>query len=355
MRIGILTFHSAHNYGAVLQCFALQQYLSKRHDVYVIDYRPNSIVKGYHWFLWRRFVCKNPLKMFVKSVREISLIRYRKKRFEGFNKFIENKIKLAEVSTIHSQPYDYIIIGSDQVWNYNLTNGFDDYFWGKIEIPTCTKIISYAASMHDSWPKEIDIQILDRLKNFTSISVRENQLALKLSKLLNKPIQTVVDPTLLLKKEQWELITRRIIREKYLLLYQVEQNQTTIDIAHKIANQLNLRLIAISAQVEGLNSKEIITSSPEDFVSLFRYANFVVCSSFHGTIFSLLFNVPFYSVRMGVGKDNRVASLLSDLSLENRFIDHWDDTQYGLNYCINDKALDNMVMASESYLFNELV
>jgi hypothetical protein len=104
------------------------------------------------------------------------------------------------------------------------------------------------------------------------------------------------------------------IQESYILVYQVEPYMLSEIIANKISSERNLRIIRLSANVADINDNEVIGASPSEFIGLFQYASFVVCSSFHGTIFSIQFKINFYSIK-GNGKNARVQTLLSDLKL----------------------------------------
>ena len=332
MRIGILTFHCAHNYGAVLQCYALQEFLTKKgHDVNVIDYRPKVITEVYKWFKKERIIRKN----LFSALKELMLLPWKKRRYDQFRNFINCKLNLVPVGTITQKPFDVIIVGSDQVWNFNLTNGFDDYYWGKFPHPQGTIIISYAVSMQDSWPNEMSIRIKQNLENFSQISVRETSLATKLKEVSGgRNIFQVVDPTLLLNREDWDALAKESkVTKPYLLLFQVEtQNEKAERIAQEMAKRKNLPIVRLSTLVSWETSHMVKNTSPEEFVSLFKNASFVVCSSFHGTVFSLIFNKPFVSVRMGVGKDNRVDNLLRQLGLTNHFVDVLNaDSDYTYN------------------------
>lgn len=321
MRIGILTFHCAYNYGAVLQCYALQEFLTQRgHDVRVIDYRPKAITDVYKWCKKEKFIRKN----LYAAAKELILLPWKKKRNEMFQNFINCKLNLVPVETITKKPFDVIIVGSDQVWNFNLTNGFDDYYWGNFPHPKSTFIISYAASMQDSWPNEMSIRIKRNLGNFSQISVRETSLATKLKEVSGgRNIFQVVDPTLLLNREDWDALAKAPrVKKPYLLLFQVgSRNAKTEHIAEVVAKRQNLSIVRLSTLVSWETSHMVMSTSPEEFLGLFKNASFVVCSSFHGTVFSLIFNRPFVSIRMGDGKDNRVDSLLCLLGLENHFVD----------------------------------
>lgn len=349
MRIGILTFHCAHNYGAVLQCYALQEFLRQRgHDVRVIDYRPKAITNVYRWFDKKRIIRKNPLR----SAIQIILLYWKKKRYEKFEDFINSELQLAPVESIMRNPYDVIIIGSDQVWNYNLTNGFDEYYWGNFPHPSKTRIVSYAASMQDSWPEELNSTICRNLENFDYLSVRESALAVKLMRIYSsRTIYQVADPTLLLQREVWaSLAKRHKISKPYLLLFQVEKrDKRTEEIAAKIANKEKLSIVQFLTAVDRKTSKVAMTNSPSEFVGLFMNAAFVVCSSFHGTVFSLIFNRPFVSVRMGVGKDNRVGNLLKTLGLEHHFICKLDK-HIDYNYNLDQNKLKALTTLSEAYI-----
>lgn len=322
MKIGILTFHRAHNYGAVLQAYALQTYLqSLNHTVEFIDYRNEELLNVYKWFDFNRFKTRHLNNIY----KELKLILPRKKRFKKFDEFINRYLNLSQ-KEYSLNSYDVIIIGSDQVWNTNLTNGFDNMYWGNFKIHNNSKLVSYAASMQDEIPNDNISRIKKYLNNFTCISVREDSIAKTLSSITNKNISVVIDPTLLLSKNQWNnLCGERIIKEPYLLLYQVRKDNKAKRIAEMIAQKLNLRLIYLSAGIDKNNSNEVATAGPLDFINLFRYADFTVCTSFHGTVFSIIFNIPFCSVLLNDGKDNRVKNLLYKLDLNERGVENYND------------------------------
>lgn len=214
------------------------------------------------------------------------------------------------------------------------------------------QIASYAASMEDNLNTEKIESILKLLPNFDFISVREKHIAQKLSPFTNKNIHIVIDPTLLINREEWlHLGTMRLLQENYVLLYQVRNDEKTVEIAKKIADKKGVRLVYLSARVDLLNSKETIGSGPEEFVSLFRHACFVVCTSFHGTVFSCIFHVPFYSVLLDDGKDNRVKNLLSEIKLEKRGISSYpEEVEENIDWKDVDKQISDLQQSSYKYL-----
>lgn len=324
MKIGILTFHCAHNYGAILQCYALQEYLKLNgHEVFIINYRPEYLTRNYKLFRKDRFLSKNPIKLAQKTIHELKIFYARKQRYEKFECFITKHFNLLNINKILESNLDLIIVGSDQVWNTHLTHGFDDYFWGNFKKSSHTKLISYAASIGEIWDKTEKEIVKSLWKNFDCISIREIDTV----NLLQKEIPDIkfnagVDPTLLIGQKNWEKIAQKPhIDSPYLLYYQVRISQKGLDIAKKIAHQKGLRLICLSASVSSKNSKECHNTSPEEFLGWFKFASFVVCTSFHGTIFSIIFEKDFISIKLNDGKDLRVLSLLRLFHLEEFFIE----------------------------------
>jgi len=329
MRIGILTFHAAQNYGAVLQCFALQTYLeSMGHEVMVVDYRSPYLLHDYRVFDLKRFLSPNPLRCLRKMRRENRLLPLRKRRGAAFESFVARHLHLCPVNSIHEHPFDVIFVGSDQVWNTRLTGGFDQYYWGDFTRPKQTVLASYAASMEDNPTDEKCREIARRLENFSYISVREKTLARLLSEKCGKEIGYAVDPTLLVGSQTWsQLAGERMVKEDYVFLYEVNPLPKAEQLAADIAKATGKRLITLSSLLTLHDTKQSAASSPITFLNLFKYADVVVAASFHGTVFSLVFSKPFVSVKANNGKDGRTANLLASVGLSHRFVDHLDASQ----------------------------
>lgn len=353
MRIGILTFHRAHNYGAVLQCYALLQYLkSLGNEVYVIDYSSEYVQLCYKLVDFHRIKGRNPIKVITRLINEIKLFPIRKARAEKFDMFVNKHFQLLSPSKIND--LDIIIVGSDQVWNTKLTHGFDKYYWGNFAHNKKTRIISYAASIEEFWDEIYNKEAAAYLSNFDSISVREENAMNYLQKMFpQKEISQCVDPTLLLTANAWKRIAVLTNKEKYLLVYQVRNSEKTVSIAQKIAKKLSLSIVYLSASVSGNNSKISKYASPEQYLGFFMNASFIVCTSFHGTVFSLIFEKPFVSIRLNDGRDSRVESLLSKCNCLDHFIADYDEdtdcmTKFHPEY-INDN------LKSTSYLYLNLL
>lgn len=330
-KIGILTFHCAHNYGAVLQCYALQETLKKLgYDVEIIDYRPKYIVNAYKIFNMHHFISRNPIKMAKKCFNEFLSIYMRIKRYYVFEKFINKKLKLSEYLINNEIPskYDIYIIGSDQIWNPKITNNFDRIYFCQFKFNKGNrKYIAYAASMEAKKLSAYEkTYYRNNLKNFDTISVRENQLAELLQPLTSKKIFTVLDPTLLLTSTTWKkIIDRPILNKKYVLVYQVRYNKNTHIIAKNIAKQIGGIVVEISSDASFKMRRNLKQSaSPIEFLNYIMNAAFVVTTSFHGTAFSIIFERPFYCIHLDDESDSRSYSLLSYLGLSDRMISFYD-------------------------------
>lgn len=363
MKIGILTFHCAHNYGAVLQTYALQEILRMMgHEVFVIDYRPKYIVDVYKIFNIRRFISKNPITSLKKTLNEILKLRNRIFRYYKFNRFIKSYINLSRERTV-SNIYDAYIIGSDQVWNPHITGGaFDKIFFAEFNFSKeGKKILSYAASMEKVNLTENERNFLtNTLPNFNSLGVRESSLKELLQPLTSTNIEVVLDPTLLLSAHYWNNLVyyKPKTNKSYVLVYHTRFDKFTISVAKRIAQKINAEIIEVFATIEYRCETFLIPdASPEEFIGLIKYANCVVTTSFHGTAFSLIFGKSFYYIQLNDNNDNRAISLLNQINASDRVINKnnpFDVESISIKENSFEDKLFNLKSKSLSYLTNSL-
>jgi len=307
MRVAILTFHFARNYGAVLQCYALVQHLTAAgHDVSVIDYRPGVLARGYKVFDLHRFWGKTPSKFFKKTIREFKVLKKRRLRYKAFEAFLQDNFKFAPANDLSC--YDLILVGSDQVWNAELTRGYDKHYWGPFK--SDARVASYAASFGSlaNIDKEKAISLLQ--KNFDIISLREKSAVTALRKV--NGARADIDPVFLPDVSVWNALAEKStlsIGKPYLLLYLVKPSAEAVFFARGKAESKGLKLVILSAKLEMDNSSKVATASPADFVRLFCDAEYVVTTSFHGTAFSIIFGKEFQS--FNASGDNRITDLLA--------------------------------------------
>lgn len=323
MKIGILTFHNVLNYGAVLQCYALQSVIRDLgHDTSVIDFNPKAIVAPYRLFapISR---CKTLLSK-TKYLVYLSLIsRSYYKRKNEFKCFLKKYMRLSS----SKESYDYIIYGSDQIWNPLITHNIPEY-WGKGKLSSIGKI-SYSASAGNL--KNLDSlsqkEITEYLKNFENISVREENLRNYLQKFTKNNIYITCDPVILNPKEDWirlcienECKSNILTKDKYIFVYNLTCEKIIEDLAEQVRQATGYKIIEFRGGVcidDRKYPERESSKSPIDFVNAIRNAAFVVTSSFHGLAFSLIFGKKF--IVHSIHNTDRIKHLVKLTNLEYRF------------------------------------
>lgn len=357
MKIGILTFHRAINYGAVLQAYALQKYLvNKNIKVDIIDYRSRVIEESYKPFYYT--LTRKNIRSLISDIIKLP-IRVKKKN--GFNKFLNREFSLSKSMNKSDlidivDKYDLFITGSDQVWNLDITG--EDYTYFLDFIQDKYKKASYAASLGNfNLVNKKETKAL--LEDFKYISIREESKKNIIEGYINKNVDVSLDPTLLLSKNEWGKIaidTKK--NEEYLLLYTVDKPVKLIDYARRIAREKNLKIIYITEYFERDSDIEYVRdASPEEFLGYFKNANMVLTNSFHGTVFSILFEKCFYVELQGQKKYNdRSENLLKNLGLQNRAIkDSESISSEKIDWNIVNKKLKIKCEDSYNYINNLII
>lgn len=359
MKIGILTFHSAHNFGAMLQAYALQEQIKMNgHEVWIINYRPNYMSKKRPALQKWMFTHGRALDT-IK--RYFSITRKEQKSYDKYENFVNSYMNLTETCQTYIElsgicnKFDCIVLGSDQIWNSNF-NGNDSVWFGEV-LKFRGNFILYAVSSGNKKLDEETKKLLQKnLHNFSAISVRENNLALQISEIVSRysNVSTVLDPSLMVNPEIWKKWQDPIRTDKYVVTYQARQDENVFRIAKEIANQVSYGCKIVSVDFwensfrKGVENAVI---SPDEFVSLINNAQCVVTTSFHGTAFSIVCNTPFYTIRLNDGADGRSEELLSKLNLLDRMIDKSASPMFvELVYEHYKSKLDELRSASQDFL-----
>lgn len=338
MRIGILTFHRAINYGAVLQCYGLYMALKEKgNDVEIIDYRPDSV--DYYRYPISIFKLRhtkgliNKFRVAIASLLNFFNIIDANKRFDSF---LHKNFKFSNTVLNSNQVpdyYDIIYFGSDQIWSPQICYGFDPVYWGQFKHERSV-LVTYAASMggHNHLNKSEWSLIGEYLKSFKFLSVREPQLQNELLMHLNIASQLVVDPTLLLDIESYEsmVVRPKDIPNNYVLVFSVAPTDNLIGFAEKVASHNNSDIIVLSACALRRCRYRNVTPGVNEFLGWFKYASCIVTVSFHGTVFSVLFKRDFYSLSNYM--QDRAESFLRFLGLEDRLVSSDEKTIQSLDY-----------------------
>lgn len=306
-KIGILTFHWATNYGAVLQAYALQSFLKdKGFETEIINYVPWSIAisQKINWH---------------KNHRTDMIMREEKLETFRRNFLVRTKrINFCFWLRRFSQSYFAVICGSDQIWNqsfalfgeYKPTLAYFASFARKK-----TRRIAYAASFGAVAVSErYEKYVKPELKKFSAISVRE-QTGKQIIEKLELKAEVVCDPTLLLIKEDyWQLMKDIKMSVPRVFCYVLHGHKET----EKIAAYINVKLAE--------NDFEYETSGLEQWLYAIQHSEIVVTNSFHGVMMSVILNKPFIAVLIkGSGMNDRITTILAAIGLENRAIDSYNE------------------------------
>ncbi len=367
MKVGILTFHNAHNYGAVLQAYALKKKISELgHNVEIVNYRNENIDKRYE----KKLRAGISLKDFKHPRQLINKISYKKnipymqpaweKQCEKFTSFINMQLLNSKshitIDDLKKSNYDVLIVGSDQVWSSWITDGLDPVYL--LDFKFNGRKISYAASLMggsiDDSEKDYFIKCL---QDFDYISVREDSLRKSVIETCKCDAVTVLDPTLLINSESYEEIESKelLFNERFIFAYFVSENVELMRCAEKLAKESGFKLLELHYYMQKKydDHNQIADIGPAEFLWYIKNSEYVITNSFHGTVFSILYKKNFYSV---YEKNARINNLLEALKLEDRHAVNSNEIDFNrvINFENVDRYLNNFRESSIGFLKKSL-
>ncbi|MBO5613523.1 MAG: polysaccharide pyruvyl transferase family protein [Prevotella sp.] len=355
MKIGILTFHCSYNFGAVLQCYALQEYIkSLGHDVKILNYRP-SYLTAKEPKINIKYIVKHPFSVFSYIVKHYPL---RKRRYVKFMEFEEQYYQLTELLYLKDdieeciKEFEVIVFGSDQIWCEKF-NKKDSVWFGNLKHDKNVKFISYAASAGDVVFSNVGEEMMkEAVEAFKAISVREKKLA----DYIKEKTEIVLDPTLMVPEKVYEKWLKPIVNDRYILVRQARNDSYIYKLAKEIAKQMNAKVITADMHSNSFkDSEEVIPCSPSEFVALVKNAQCVISNSFHGIAIALVTKVPFYATRLYDGGDERILNLLGLLDLTDRIVEQGERPKFkDINYKSVTEKLDVLRKNSQQFLIQNL-
>ncbi len=341
MNIGILTFHYCNNYGAVLQAFALQQYLKQLgHSPYFVNYKLKVLTQRYKLFSPIKYRNKSltaKVVTFLKNCYSLPQLIRKKKRYEAFRQLYFKEIRVEQLNDL-----DGIVVGSDQVWNRKITKGYDPVYWGSLYRQCSVCHYSYAASAPAT---EIGDEVGEYLKNFKLIGIREIKLQNRLNELFHVDTALNCDPVFLLPSEQWIKTAgdSQMILGRYTLSYNLNGVKGLRDFEER-------KFGGSSSLISYTKDKRFRSAGPKEFLNYFRFSTKTLVSSFHGVAFSILFHKPFLYFPVGNEKDERVLPLLSSLGLECCIYCEGSEVNQNIDWGKVDERLQELIEQSKSYI-----
>lgn len=345
-RASIITFFNADNFGAVLQCYALQKAISKFGiKTNVAKFKDPAFKNSYKVL----YISKRPSKM-IKYLRQAPSNFIRKQIFNKFrNQYFNMSSDLCG--------FDYYICGSDQIWNMDITCGYNPMYFCGVDSDNKKAVrFSYAASIGKSKLDEKEKEVFsDALNKLDYISVREDSAKEMIQCLTSKEIQVMPDPTLLLERSEWGEFLNRKNNGDYILIYSICNSQKVFDFSEEISSKYSLPIIEIKL-VADINKKKsshkvIDDIGPIEFINYINNAKYIVTDSFHGTVFSLIFNKEFYSI-VPLGLGSRVRYLLNRIGLTERLIssDEYSICTTKIDFAVVNEKLNEMRLEGENFL-----
>lgn len=330
MKIATLTFHGSHNYGSVLQAYALSKQLELMgNEVEILNLRPQSQKDAYPRVPnFRRFVEKA-----FYFINKSKLDR----RYDEYERFINNvlpttKTEYASTEELITVDFDYdaYVCGGDQIWNPVCQDFETAYYLQFLDNNSKAKRISYSPSLGKTeFDDETEKKIGAWVQSFDNISVRETRGAKLVASLSGRTVDVVCDPVVLLDRKYWdELAVDPKINEPYMLVYFLENNHGNKDFVDELSQALGLKVVVLTEYLRDIIKPYIkkYDASPEEFVGLFKNASFVYTNSFHGTAFATIYNKPFISVidadqeNAVNNNDSRKIDYLNLIGLQNRLV-----------------------------------
>lgn len=320
IKTATVTWINYENYGTFLQAYALQKAINRLgYDNDILDDRSHTVYnRGINKI-------KYPIGRFVKFL--IGKGNPQSKYYKDFkSKFL--KVNYQFEADRDKNSYDVYICGSDQIWSPSLD--FDSYYYLEF---TDKKKIAYAPSLGKTSVTADYLQKISKcINDFHSISLREKQAKVLLADVVPKEITVVVDPTLLLGREQWNEIITPVRHQNYLLCYFLTNNKWYVEYALNYAKNNGLKTVFLSTTEDlGLKSvaDEFIYAGPQEFVSYIYSSTCVMTDSFHATIFSIIFQKKFVTFKRfsdddSICQNSRIFDLFDELEISDFFIGEHD-------------------------------
>lgn len=344
MKIKIITIHCIPNFGSVFQTYALCEHLKQNgyDDVEVIDYRP-SYYKPH-------------------SLRTIAgmLLNFKKYVVRGkkFKSFVEENIRLTsqEYHTLQDLrnagiEADVLIAGGDQLWNVYHDCGRDDAY--KLTFANSKKI-SYGTSMGQSgFSKEQLIELADKLRSFSAVSVRESSSVGQLQQ-VGIDAQWCVDPVYLLSAKDYDKFIKDVPYKHYLLVYLVTPSPLLENVIEYLSAKYNLKVILCSGFSKKCKCDVFLSDlGPDEILSYIKHADIVLSASFHATTFSLIFEKQFFTILPDPNTNERIVDLLNKRGLSERIVTAQSDLDKLLSSKIDYKnvcSYEPVIEKSKTYI-----
>lgn len=377
-RVGILTFQWADNFGALLQAYGLLAWLSEQGiNAFSVHYAPPAL-KGRDWlfpyapfkdrgirdrlrFSWDRF---------LENARTGRDWWAGKREMRQFRRqyLVKDGRTIYRLKALSRVNMDQLVVGSDQIWNPEITLGFRPAYFGAFQHPGLRKTVAYAASLGTAaLPQEEEAEFSQLLASVDCISMREKEAAQYIEARFHREAVHVVDPVFLLSPERWSAIEDRPPERGYVFYYEPEYDEEMRRAACRLAEEKGLKLVELAYKKSRFAEKflaahsnapyQIVYSAgPRQFLGYIHGADYVVTSSFHALAFSILFRRPFY-IHNHKTYSARIISLLEAAGLSSRMArpGYTPDIDAEIDWAAVEERMRSLIEPSKEYLLGSLM
>ena len=368
MKTGLVTFYHIHHYGALLQAAATERAVESLGSACeIVDYYVDQ----------DNALFRKPSGVGSAAADVHTALHYQqlKTRYDRFEQFAKAQLRISphrfdslEELCSAELPYDLILAGSDQIWNPAIfpDKKFDPVFFGTF---SQRRKIAYAPSFGiPHVPEEMEEELRQRLAAFSHISVRERQGQEIVAEVTGREVPVVLDPTLLLTAEQWAAMANTPggypgTGEKntpggYILCHCISAPGALEPYIQTLAEKTGLPVVQLCGTRRRVHPKArcILDAGPAEFLGLFQNAAYVCTNSFHGTVFSVQFQKPFFTAvapsELAAPERSRTFSILSRLGLTERIIGKGDTAalEDGIDWTAVEQRLEKARASSLEYL-----
>lgn len=316
--VGILTFHCSDNFGAMLQACGLRYFLRRRGiQADIIPYAPPYLT-GRHWLI--PYVPEGPIKtlnnaagglrLHLAQKRAFDLRRANMGRFRAEYLLDPGRRPIYFPAGLKNLPCHCYIVGSDQIWNPDITLGLRPEYFGCFADPSKDRVIAYAASLGGaSLPPRYDREFARLLRHVDAVSLREQEAAAYVGQFYPGEVKTVLDPVFLLGREDWAAMEQPPARKNYILTTRTEENLALEAYVQALARDTGLPVVRLGTPED--------TAGPAEFLGYIHHADYVVTNSFHAAAFSIIFEKQFLAFAHSC-RNARLACVLRLHGLEDR-------------------------------------
>ena len=349
--VGIITFHCSNNYGAMLQTYGLKSFLNNsgiRADV--VRYEP-PYMTGRHWWIpyvpfkgassriWCVVNLFTGFAAHLKMGRNFAGQRANMNRFRKEHLIRRGQRRIWFENGLSSLSYRYYIVGSDQIWNPNITCGLRRAYFGAFKNRYKEKVVAYAASFGGiSVPAAYDDAFQELIKHVDAVSMREEAAIPYVKKFYPGAVTAVLDPVFFLKKAEWEKVEKAPDRSGYIFVYITERNRNLSDYARKLSQDTGLPVLEVRTGQLGTQEDFSVdfTAGPAEFLGYIHKADYVVTNSFHAVAFSILYQKKFLAfAHSNLGA--RLQNILHIHGLEDRLCR--DGQEAEIDACVDWKEV----------------